>query len=105
MTRIVDLAEVIRSQRAGIYCHSIDIVFRHRQDYERVKAGGAVTQESIARLYHTSAENIRSLEYFDAGKAIKIVLLRPGGTPSGGHQETDVLGVSQYLPLEDLDVP
>uniref|UniRef100_UPI00234E240B DUF4387 family protein n=1 Tax=Escherichia coli TaxID=562 RepID=UPI00234E240B len=49
---IVSLAQVIRSKNAGPYELVLDILFKTKENYERVKSSGQLTPELIARLYH-----------------------------------------------------
>lgn len=45
---IVSLAQVIRSKNAGPYELVLDILFKTKENYERVKSSGQLTPELIA---------------------------------------------------------
>ncbi len=55
---IVSLAQVIRSKNAGPYELVLDILFKTKENYERVKSSGQLTPELIARLYHVEPDFI-----------------------------------------------
>ena len=56
---IVSLAQVIRSKNAGPYELVLDILFKTKENYERVKSSGQLTPELIARLYHVEPDFTR----------------------------------------------
>ncbi len=105
MTNLIALVALIRSQRTGIHTHAIDIIFKDAESYERAKGSGALTRETIAKLYRIPVEHVRVFEYFDQGKSVKASILRPHGIAMGDQEDTDVLGVSQYIPLELIEIP
>lgn len=103
MARLVDLARVVRSKNVGPYMIALDIVFDDRETYDRVVRSGAITRETIAKLYRIRPETITDVVYFAPDNAIKVSLLRP--IPSGNFSDADVLGAQQYAPLHEIEIP
>jgi hypothetical protein len=103
MTKLADLAAIIRSKNAGVNQITFDIIFPDAASYRRVLASGAVTRESVARLYGIPQSRISDFVTFDVANAIKFTLyrLRPSGSPG----DWDILGCQQYGPLLELEVP
>ena len=103
MARLSELASTVRSKNAGVNQITFDIIFPDRETYRRVVASGAITKESIARLYNIPQSRISDFVSFEVGNAIKFTLyrLRPSGSPG----DWDILGCQQYGPLLDLEIP
>lgn len=96
MTRLIDLAQVIRSKNAGPLHVTLDLMFPDRAAYDRAAQSPALTAPAIAALYGVEAATVEVIP-FPAANAIKIVLDRPvvAGTPG----DTDVYGAQQHRPL------
>jgi hypothetical protein len=64
---------------------------------------GAITRDSIAKLYNIPQSRISDFVTFEVGNAIKFTLyrLRPSGSPG----DWDILGCQQYGPLLELEIP
>lgn len=103
MTRLSDLASTIRSKNAGVNQITFDIIFPDRESYERVVAGGAITRESMSKLYNIPESRISDFVNFEVGNAIKFTIYR--SRPNGSPGDWDVLGCQQYGPLIDFEVP
>jgi Domain of unknown function (DUF4387) len=101
--KLGELASTVRSKNAGVNQITFDIIFPDRKTYERVVKSGAITRDSIAKLYNIPQSRISDFVTFEVGNAIKFTLyrLRPSGSPG----DWDILGCQQYGPLLDLDVP
>lgn len=91
---IVSLAQVIRSKNAGPYELVLDILFKTKENYERVKSSGQLTPELIARLYHVGPDFIHRIVWFDPSNAVKIVM--PRDIISGNVGDNDVYGAQQH---------
>lgn len=102
-TRLIDLARVIRSKNSGPYELTLDIIFKDRESYERVKSSGVINAGLIARLYRVALTDISRIVAFEPAIAIKITLKRP--LVSGEVGDTDVYGAQQHAPLLDLVFP
>ena len=103
VARLDELAKTIRSKNAGVDKITFDIIFRERENYERVKRAGVLTRESVARLYRIPAERISDFVEYDPGYAIKFTIYRL--SPSGSAGDGDIFGAQQYAPLLELEVP
>lgn len=103
MTRLNELAKTIRSKNAGVDKITFDVIFRDRENYERVKRTRVLTRESIAKLYKIQDSRISDFVEYDPGCAIKFTIYRL--TPSGSAGDGDIFGAQQYAPLLDLEVP
>ena len=71
--------------------------------YELVKRSGALTAETVARLYGVPRERLTAFVEYDPALAIKFTIRRE--RPSGSPGERDVFGAQQYAPLFDLPIP
>ena len=101
--KLVELAKTIRSKNAGTEKITFDIIFREKENYEIVKKSGALTKETVAKLYNIPQERICDFVEFDPAYAIKFTIYRT--KPSGSPGEGDVFGCQQYPPLLDVEIP
>jgi hypothetical protein len=101
--KLSELASTVRSKNAGVNQITFDIIFPDRKTYERAVRSGAITRDSIAKLYNIPQSRISDFVTFEVGNAIKFTLyrLRPSGSPG----DWDILGCQQYGPLLDLEIP
>lgn len=100
MTKLVDMAKVLRSKNSGPFELTMDILMPDEESYRRVLNSGLLTNENIARLYHIPLSSIRTISHMDAAYGIKITILRT--TPSGTVADRDVYGAQQAAPLMGL---
>jgi hypothetical protein len=102
MTKLAELARLIRSKNAGPFQLTFDIMFERPETYERVKQSGAVTREVVAQRYNLLPEDV--LFFFcDNALAIKASIPRPYF--QGDLRDSDGHGGQQYAPLMDIEVP
>jgi len=101
--KLVDLAKTIRSKNAGTDKITFDIIFREKENYELVKKSGALTRQTVAKLFNIPDERISDFLEFDPAYAIKFTIRRR--EPSGSPGESDIFGCQQYPPLLDIEVP
>lgn len=101
--KLSELASTVRSKNAGVNQITFDIIFPDRTTYERALHSGAITRDSIAKLYNIPQSRISDFVTFEVGNAIKFTLyrLRPSGSPG----DWDILGCQQYGPLLELEIP
>jgi hypothetical protein len=104
VAKLSELAFMIRSRRAGLYNIEIDVIFKDRSVYDQVVASRLVTPDTVAELYQAPRSDVVDVEHFDPGKAIHVVMRRPGGRASGDPGDTDLSGGLQYFPLADLEI-
>ena len=100
---LVELAKTIRSKNAGVDQITFDIIFRDRESYELVKRSGALTADTVSRLYGIARDRITAFVEYDPALAIKFTIRRE--RPSGSPGERDVFGAQQYAPLFDVPIP
>lgn len=103
MTRLMDIARVIRSKNAGPFEVTLDVILPDRATYERVLESGSLTKERIAQAYGVSVTDVVVLQTFPAGCAIKATLRRR--VTSGSFGDTDVLGAQQHVPMMLIELP
>ena len=101
--KLHELAKTIRSKNAGVNKITFDIIFRDRENYERVKRARVLTRESVAALYRIEPQRISDFVEYDPGYAIKFTIYRE--RPSGSAGDGDIFGAQQYAPLLDIDIP
>lgn len=101
--KLVELAKTIRSKNAGTDRITFDIIFREKENYDLVRKSGALTKETVAKLYGIPESRIVDFVEFDPGNAIKFTISRL--RPSGSFGEGDVFGCQQYPPLLDVEIP
>ena len=102
MTRIAELAKVVRSKNAGALLYTLDLMFEDQSTYERVRDSGVINATHIAQLYQVSNNAVTVIPY-DVAYAIKITVARHH--PSGDPLDNDVYGAQQHAPLLDIEVP
>lgn len=80
-------------------------MFGSNSTFERVSNSGALSPETVARLYQIDAQVVRIVPYARA-KAIKVTLPRLWGRAGAGSPgDRDVYGAQQHGPLLDLEIP
>jgi hypothetical protein len=102
MTKLWELARLVRAKNAGPFTLTFDILFADAETYERVKRSGVITRELFARLYRVPEEEVLFFEH-DRALALKASIPRPAA--SGDLEDTDVFGGQQHGPLVDLEIP
>jgi hypothetical protein len=100
MTRLVDVASVIRSKNAGPYELTLDVIFKDRAWYDRALREDLINPALIARLYGVPLHDVLGIVAFEPANAIKATIKRP--MVSGAIGETDVYGAQQHAPLLTL---
>ncbi|MFF0922459.1 DUF4387 domain-containing protein [Rhizobium leguminosarum] len=97
MTRLSDVASVIRSKNAGPYELTFDIIFKDRAWFEEAKRINLISAALISSLYGIAEEDVLDIIAFEPANAIKATIKRP--LVSGAIGETDVYGAQQHVPL------
>ncbi len=97
--RLYDIAQVIRSKNAGPFTLTLDLIFNHNEDFQRVLQSPEFSVENIASLYRTDAGQVR-IYPFAPVRAIKISM--PRAISSGAPGDPDVYGSQQHFPLGNL---
>lgn len=102
MTKLYELAKVLRSKNSGPFEVTMDILFDEKERYELVKRSNAITKESIAKAYHIDLQDIHHLVFFDPALGIKVTMARQ--ISSGTAGDRDVYGAQQHAPLMNIDI-
>ena len=97
VTRLSDIARVVRSKNAGPTLLTLDVIFRDETDFERGLA--ALNPEIVGELYCLPAGDVTVISYPPA-HAIKIVL--PRATVAGSRGDRDAYGAQQHAPLLEV---
>lgn len=102
MTKLVDLARVLRSKNAGPMMLTVDVMFDDDAAYRRVKASNALRPATIAPLYGVSDNAVRITE-FDLVRTVKVTL--PRKIASGDIGDTDIYGCQHHAPIAEINIP
>jgi hypothetical protein len=102
MTKLGDLARLIRSKNAGPFTLTFDVMFDDDTTYQRVLKSKVLTKEKFARIYQVPEDEVLFFEH-DAAKAIKISIPRP--YVQGSRDDGDAYGGQQHAPLVELEMP
>lgn len=102
MPQLKQICHTIRSKQAGPFRLTFDIVFKDEATFRRVRAGGSLSKELIAKLYRRKISDVTHLVFYEPGRAVKITMIRPkvAGDPGDG----DIYGCQQHVPLLDAEV-
>jgi hypothetical protein len=102
VTKLGELAAIVRSKNAGIGHLTLDVLFADRESYEAARR--VVTREAVASAYRVDPSQITDFVYFEEGYAIKASLSRPQLAGGDGLGEMDLYGSGQYAPLLEIEV-
>jgi len=102
MTKLAELARLIRSKNAGPFQLTFDVMFEDEARYLRVKKSGAVSREVIAACFNLPAARVM-LFFCDNAYAIKASIPRPYF--QGDLLDSDGHGGQQYAPLMEIEIP
>jgi len=102
MARLRDLTKVLRSKNAGPFMVTFDLLFRTREDMDRVVDADILAVANISRLLEVARAHIEVYAYLPAN-AIKITI--PRKHSSGAFDDSDVFGCQQHAWMLDLEVP
>lgn len=97
-----EVASVIRSKNAGPFLLTFDVLFRSREDFEKVWQSGCFNRQRIASQFEVPEEQVLSIFAVPRGHAIKMTLRRP--QPQGQIGESDMYGCQQHAPLLSFPV-
>ena len=92
MTRLADVADVIRSKNAGPYGLTLDIIFAERFWFEEALRCELISSPKIGKLYGIKESDVLSIVSFPPCLAIKATLRRPLASGAGG--DTDITAPS-----------
>ena len=101
MTKLIDIANIIRSKNSGPYELTLDIIFKSKEDFDMVCEKNIINEEIICKLYKIKKEDIINIIKFIPANAIKITIKRP--ITSGDLGESDIYGAQQHAPLLTIE--
>jgi hypothetical protein len=99
MTRLFDVAKVIRSKNAGPLVISFDLLFKDQQAFAEAVRSPNLTAGALASIFNRSTDDLVVIHY-PAAHAIKISM--PRLIVSGSPGDGDVYGSQQHAPLLGL---
>jgi hypothetical protein len=102
MTRLSDVARLMRSKNAGPFQLTVDVLMGTETDYRRVIDSGVITPKLIGDLLGVEPQLVRIFHYAPAF-AIKVTV--PRRVPVGDPMDNDLFGGQLFGPLADLEVP
>jgi hypothetical protein len=102
MTRLRDIAKLIRTKNAGPFTLTMDVMFADVASYQHVVDSGVINVAVMAEFFCVPEAKVRIFNYAP-GNAIKVTV--PRYVTSGDPQDTDLFGGQQFGPLVNLEVP
>ena len=103
MTKLVELAKVLRSKNSGPFQITLDVLFDSRDNNERVVRSGVINRENICRAYNLQDKDITEVVFFDSAMGIKVTFNIK--ISSGSAFDRDVYGAQQHAPLMEFIIP
>lgn len=102
MTKLAELAKLIRSKNAGPFQLTFDVMFSDLEIYQRVKRADTLSRSVVAKLYGVPEE--RTL-FFHCDNALAVKATIPRPYTQGDLPDADSHGGQQYAPLMDIEIP
>lgn len=102
MARLRELTKVLRSKNAGPFMITFDLLFRNRQDMDRVVDAKVLAADRVSKLLNLP-EAVIEVYVYPPANAIKITV--PRTHASGAFDDSDVFGCQQHAWMLDLDIP
>jgi hypothetical protein len=103
MTKLDDIALVLRSKNAGAFYTTIDIFFEDEERYRRAAQPGFLTPERVAAAYGIPVDAVHGVFRLDTALGIKVTIRKTLSADDPANN--DVMGAQQHLPLAWLEVP
>jgi hypothetical protein len=101
MRELWQFTKLIRSKNAGPFELTFDIMFKDRAGYDLILKTGALSTESIAKIYRVELEEVR---LFKIEQIVTIKFSIPRTVFSGDVGDTDVYGGQFHGPLVRLRI-
>lgn len=101
MTKLADIAEILRSKNAGPFYLTIDFLFSNKEKYGLVKGSNILNADKVSKLYQVHKDDVK-IYYYDKANGIKITI--PRKISSGSGEDTDVYGAQQHIHLMELEI-
>ncbi len=107
MTRVGELAAIVRSKNAEPFITTVDLVFDKPEDYERARNSEEFTKARVAELYRLPPEGVYGIFFIDGLQAIKISFFKYGRGAYfaiGDSACADMYGAQQHIPLMEVEI-
>ncbi len=101
MTKLGELARLIRSKNAGPFELTFDIMFDDEAKFARVIESKALTPQVIAEIYRLPVAEVK---FFIVPEALAVKASIPRPRFQGDVLDSDCHGGQQYAPLIDIEV-
>lgn len=101
MTKLYELAGLIRSKNAGPFALTYDVLFRDAQSYHRVKAANVFTSERMGELLEAAPDTVK---IFACDNALAFKVTVPRRWPAGHPADADLHGGQQFAPLMEIEI-
>ena len=101
MSELWEFTKLIRSKNAGPFELTFDIMFKDEDSFLTVMAGGKLSAEAIARLYHVDPKQV---QFFVIKPLFTVKISIPRPVFSGDMNDTDVYGGQFHGPLVRMRV-
>ena len=102
MATLGELARLIRSNNAGPFELTFDIMFANPEVHERVRDSGALSREVVAAHYGLPPDEVK---FFVCHNALAFKASIPPPNFQGDLFDSDNHGGQQYAPLMDIEIP
>lgn len=102
MPRLREMTKVLRSKNAGPFMVTFDLMFRNREDMEKVVESDVLAVDRLSTLFKCARDEI-TVHVYPPANAIKITI--PRRHSSGSFDDSDVFGCQQHAGLLDIEVP
>lgn len=101
MKNIRELCSIIRTKNAGPFEMGIDLIFKDKEIYKKVKESKQITATLIANIYKIPKDDIKVFYWFDEGNLLKVTIPRKAAGSPGEH---DLYGDQQHVPLLSINL-
>jgi hypothetical protein len=101
MTKLHEVARLVRSKNAGPFLVTFDIIVRDPEIYEEMKRQETVSVDTFTELYDVDADEVTFIHY-DEANAFKATI--PRLHASGSPKDGDTMGGQQHGPLVEMQI-
>lgn len=99
--KLLEADAIVRSKNAGPYRITLDVIFKDKEQFRRMRDAGVWSKARLARMYRISEERISDCLVYEPASAFKCTYQR--AISSGAYGDTDIYGSQQHLPLYDIE--
>lgn len=99
--KLLDADAIVRSKDAGPFRFTLDVIFKNREQYEKMKASGVWNRKTLCALCRVPEEDVKECLVYEPAMAFKFTYQRP--ISSGAFGDNDVYGAQQHVALYQLE--